>query len=203
MQRPVIEFWFDFGSNYSYLSMMRIGHEAAKRDVGIAWKPFMLGAVFKALGWNGSPFLQQKEKGRYVWRDMARQCAKYGLPWIRPSTFPRRAVLPHRVALIAENEPWGADFCKAIMMRNFAEDQEIDSVDAVSDVLITLQLPAHEVIEAAQMPANKQRLREQTAEAQARGVFGAPTFFVGDEMFWGNDRMEDALELARSEKSRR
>lgn len=198
MSRPEIEFWFDFGSTYSYLSTMRIEHEASLRGLQLRWKPFMLGAVFKALGWHGSPFAAQTAKGRHMWKDMARQCAKFGLAWRQPSSFPRRAVLPHRVVLLAEKEPWVADFCRAVMERNFVHDQDIDGTEAVSATLTSLGLPAREIIKAAEAPWNKQRLREQTDDALERGIFGAPTFFVGDEMFWGNDRMDDAMDLAQS-----
>ena len=78
---PAIEFWFEFGSNYSYLSVMRIEDAARRYGVRIAWKPFLLGPIFRALGMETSPFLLQKEKGAYVWQDMARQCRKYGLRW--------------------------------------------------------------------------------------------------------------------------
>lgn len=196
MPRPVIEFWFDFGSNYSYLSMMRIEEEASVRDIEVIWRPFMLSAIFKAMGWNEAPFLRQPEKRRYVWQDMARQCRKYGLPWTPPTTFPRRAVLPHRVALLGHNAPWMAAFCRAIVHRNFAEDRDIDSVAAVSAVLDALHLPAEAIIHASQAIANKRRLHGQTEEARKRGIFGAPTFFAEGEMFWGNDRLDDALALA-------
>src|SRR5215472_13449501 len=99
-QSPEIEFWFEFGSNYSYLSVMRIEEAARQHDVRITWKPFLLGPIFRALGMENSPFVLQKEKGAYVWRDMERQCRKYGLQWHQPSTFPRLGVLPLRVALI-------------------------------------------------------------------------------------------------------
>ncbi|RZA32377.1 MAG: 2-hydroxychromene-2-carboxylate isomerase, partial [Lysobacteraceae bacterium] len=95
---PPIEFWFEFGSNYSYLSLMRIEALAERAGVPLHWKPFLLGPIFRELGWQSSPFAEQKEKGEYVWRDMARRAAKYGIPFTRPSSFPRRAVLPMRVA---------------------------------------------------------------------------------------------------------
>ncbi|MCP1677207.1 2-hydroxychromene-2-carboxylate isomerase [Natronocella acetinitrilica] len=126
MAQQRLEFWFDFGSTYSYLSAMRIEHEASVRGIAIAWRPFMLGAVFQSLGWQGSPFTAQPAKGRYMWRDMARQCEKFGLTWTQPSNFPRRAVLPHRVALVAEDKPWVGEFCRAVMSRNFADDLELD-----------------------------------------------------------------------------
>ncbi len=191
-----IEFWFEFGSNYSYLSVMRIEDSAARRGVSVKWKPFLLGPIFKSFGWDSSPFVMQKEKGAYVWQDMARQCSKLGLPWARPSTFPRIALLPMRVALLGAEQPWMADYCRMTMMLNFAEDQDINAPEQVAGVLSELGLPAAKIIAEAQGERNKLLLRQQTETAQARGIFGAPTFFVGKEMFWGNDRLDDALALA-------
>lgn len=136
-----IEFWFDFGSNYSYLSTMRIEDEAARRGLRVRWRPFLLGPVFKALGWESSPFVLQKEKGAYMWKDMVRQARKYGVPWTRPSTFPRKAVLPLRVALLAAEQPWVGAFCRQVMLRNFAQDRDIDSPEAVAEVLGARGLP--------------------------------------------------------------
>lgn len=188
-----IDFWFDFGSNYSYLSVMRIEDAAARCDVKIRWRPFLLGPIFKSFGWETSPFLLQKQKGEYMWKDMVRQCRKYGLPWTRPTTFPRRAVLPTRVALLGAEQPWIADFSRKIMLLNFSEDRDVDSPETVGAVLAGLGLAAAEIIRDAQTDQHKLRLREQTAAAQAKGIFGAPTFFVRGEMFWGNDRLDDAL----------
>lgn len=188
-----IEFWFEFGSNYSYLSVMRIEAAAASCGVTVRWKPFLLGPIFRSLGWNTSPFVLQKAKGDYVWVDMARQCRKQGLPWQRPTSFPRASLLPARVALIGADQPWMGAFCRRIMSLNFAEDRAIDDLQQVAEVLEQLQLPAQTIIDAAQSDANKLKLRQQTETAQAKGIFGAPTFFVGDEMFWGDDRLDDAL----------
>lgn len=190
---PSIDFWFEFGSNYSYLSVMRIEAAAARSGVQVRWKPFLLGPIFRSLGWETSPFVLQKAKGEYVWRDMARECRKAGLAWRRPTTFPRTALLPLRVAVLGAERDWMGAYCRRIMSLNFAEDREIDAPDVVADVLGHLGLPAHEILEAALSDANKLRLREQTETAQVKGVFGAPTFFAGDEMFWGNDRLDDAL----------
>ncbi|MDR6391266.1 2-hydroxychromene-2-carboxylate isomerase [Paraburkholderia phenoliruptrix] len=193
-----IEFWFDFGSNYSYLSVMRIEAEAAARGVRILWRPFLLGPIFRALGFDNSPFVLQKEKGAYVWKDMERQCRKYGIALTRPSVFPRAALLAMRVALLGTEREWIAAFCREIMQQNFVHDRDIGSVEVVSEALVTLGLPAQQIVEEAQSDANKLRLREQTEAAAAKGIFGAPTFFAGDEMFWGNDRLEDALDFCYS-----
>jgi 2-hydroxychromene-2-carboxylate isomerase len=188
-----IEFWFDFGSNYSYLSMMRIRALAAGAGVRVQLKPFMLGPIFKTLGWETSPFVLQAMKGKYVWRDMQRQCVKYGLRWQRPSVFPRNALLAARVALLGEGEPWLDAFCEQVMLANFADDREIGDPAVIAAILESLGLDAAALIAAAGTEVCKAALRQRTAEAQARGIFGAPMFFVGDEMFWGNDRLEDAL----------
>ena len=198
-----IEFWFDFGSNYSYLSVMRIEALAAARDVAIDWRPFLLGPVFRRLGFDNSPFVLQKEKGAYVWKDMQRQCRKYGLALTRPSTFPRAALLAMRVAVLGANEPWIGAWCRKIMQLNFVDDRDIGSIDVVKEALDALGLPATSVIDAAQSDANKLRLREQTELAMQRGIFGAPTFFVEGEMFWGNDRLDDALEHCDAPAARR
>jgi 2-hydroxychromene-2-carboxylate isomerase len=196
---PQIEFWFEFGSNYSYLSVMRIEENAHRLGVQVLWKPFLLGPIFRALGMENSPFLLQKEKGAYVWRDMARQCRKYGLRWTQPSVFPRLGVLPLRVALIGANEPWIGAFCRRVMELNFVIDRDIDQPEALAPILMDLGLPAPELLAQGQAESNKNRLRQQTDEAQTRGIFGAPTFFVGSEMFWGNDRLDDALLFAAGE----
>lgn len=201
MPSPALEFWFDLASNYSYLSVMRIEAAAQRAGVAVEWRPFLLGPIFEALGWPAAPFVVQKEKGAYVWQDMRRQCHKYGLPWSQPSEFPRRAVLATRIAVLAANEPWQGAWCREIMVRNYGEDREVDSEAAVTEVLERLGLPARQIIEAALGDANRQRLREATQTARERGIFGAPTFFVGSEMFWGNDRLEDALEMACTKAS--
>ena len=188
-----IEFWFEFGSNYSYLSVMRIEEAATRLGVRINWKPFLLGPIFRSIGWDTSPFVLQKAKGDYDWKDMARQCEKQQLAWTRPSKFPRTALLPLRVALVGAEQDWMGAFCRRVMSLNFAEDREIDTLEVVTDVLAQLGLPPQQIIDEAQSEANKLRLRQQTEAAAGRGIFGAPMFFVGDEMFWGNDRLDDAL----------
>ena len=193
---PEIEIWFDFGSNYSYLSVMRIEDAARRLGVQIVWRPFLLGPIFQALGMQNSPFVLQKEKGAYVWRDMVRQCRKYGLRWKQPTTFPRLGVLPSRIALLGANQPWIGAFCRRVMELNFALDQDINQPDQLTPILAELGLPVADILDQSRQETTKRRLREQTEQARATCIFGAPTFFVGTEMFWGNDRMDDALLFA-------
>ena len=193
-----IEFWFDFGSNYSYLSMMRIRRLAAEAGVQVRLQPFMLGPILKTLGWETSPFVLQAMKGSYVWRDMQRQCARYGLRWRRPSVFPRNALLAARVALQGEGSAWLEAFCEQVMLANFADDREIGDEALIAGILAGLGADSEAVLRAARTDACKAALRARTAEAQDRGIFGAPMFFAGGEMFWGNDRLEEALGHAAS-----
>ncbi len=193
---PRLEFWFEFGSNYSYLAAMRIEELAHNSGVEVDWKPFLLGPIFQKFGWDSSPFVLQPAKGKYMWRDMEREALKYGLPFARPSVFPRVALLPMRVAVFAVEKPWGGEFCRNVMKQNWVDDLDINDEQNVKRALIDLVPDPDSVIAAALSDGNKLRLRSNTEEAYARGVFGAPTIFVGDEMFWGNDRLEDAIAFA-------
>lgn len=205
-----VEFWFDFASVYSFLSVMRIEPLAQSCGVPVRWKPFLLGPIFKTLGWTSSPFLEQPLKVAYMWRDVERHCIKYGLRWRRPSNFPRKTLLATRVALVAAGEPWMGEFCRRIMQMIFAEDRDVEAPEAVSEALTDLPLAnlplvapdASALLAAAQLDDTKARLRQQTEEARIRGIFGAPTFFVGREMFWGNDRLEDAFAVAAPDRTR-
>ncbi|AYH45883.1 2-hydroxychromene-2-carboxylate isomerase [Azoarcus sp. DN11] len=197
MSGPKIEFWYEFASSYSYLSVMRI--EALARDAGVAveWKPFLLGPVFLAMGWNDSPFNIYPPKGRYMWRDLARLAGKYGLPFRLPSCFPRGGLLAARVALQGVAAGWVAEFSRRVMLANFAEDRDIGDTEVVGAILADLGLPAEKLLAAAVTDDNKLALRRQTERASELGMFGAPSFRAGDELFWGNDRLEDALAWAR------
>lgn len=191
-----IDFWFDFASTYSYLAAQRIEPLAAARGVTVAWRPFLLGPVFTAMGWNDSPFNIYPSKGRYMWRDMERLCKQYGLPLKKPSKFPRNGLRPARVICAHPDAVWIPDFVRAVFTAGFAEDQDIGEREVVAGLLRTLGLDADALIAAAESPAGKERLKRQTEEAFKLDIFGAPTFIVDGEMFWGNDRLEQALAWA-------
>ncbi|HQZ02825.1 MAG TPA: 2-hydroxychromene-2-carboxylate isomerase [Thauera sp.] len=197
MSRPVVEFWYEFASTYSWLSVMRIEPLAEAAGVQLEWKPFLLGPVFMAMGWSDSPFNIYPPKGRYMWRDLERLAARHQLPFRKPSGFPRNSMLAARVALLGVNEGWVAPFSRAAMNANFAEDRDIGQRAVIADILLAQGLDADAVIERALADPNKLALRQQTAHAAELGLFGAPSFRVGEELFWGNDRLEDALDWAR------
>jgi 2-hydroxychromene-2-carboxylate isomerase len=135
MEREPLEFWFEFASTYSYPAAMRIEELAAEAKISIRWRPFLLGPIFAAQGWADSPFNLYPVKGRYMWRDLARLCEKYELPFRRPRMFPRSGLLAARVALWAAREPWCPSFVRAIYRANFAEDRDIARPEIVAEIL--------------------------------------------------------------------
>jgi 2-hydroxychromene-2-carboxylate isomerase len=189
-----LDFWFDFASTYSYLAAMRIGPLSASTGVTVRFRPFLLGPIFKAQGWDSSPFNLYEAKGRHMWRDLERQCADLGLPFRRPDPFPQQSLLAARMALVGLSADWGEAFCLAVFRAEFVEGRRIDRADVLRDILAALKLDPEKALATAQADANKTALRRQTEEAQRLGIFGAPTFVTPDgELFWGNDRLRRAL----------
>jgi len=191
-----IAFWYEFGSTYSYLSASRIEDVARTAGVAVRWRPFLLGPIFAKLGWNDSPFNLQPAKGRYMWRDMERLCAAYALPFRRPSVFPRNGLVAARIAILAAGEGWCPDWTRTVFAANFAQDADISETSVLSGLLEVMGQEPGRVLGEADAPENKERLRAQTAEAEAAGIFGAPSFVVDGELYWGNDRLGDAIARA-------
>jgi len=192
-----LEFWFEFASTYSYPAAARIEALARVHGVELRWRPFLLGPIFQAQGWNDSPFNIYEAKGRYMWRDLARICDAAQLPLKRPSVFPRNGLTAARVARAFETEAWLPEFVRSVYRANFAFDQDISDAQVIGSILERLGQSPESVLGAANSADNKAALRSQTEGAIRLGVFGAPSFSVGDELFWGNDRLEQALEWAR------
>lgn len=193
-----LEFWYEFASTYSYPAAMRIERLAEEAGVDVRWRPFLLGPIFKAFGWNDSPFNIFAAKGRYMWRDLKRVCAAEGLPLkLPPVKFPQNGLKAARLALYGEREGWTPAFTRAVFAANYAEQKDISEDATLRAILEALGVDADVAFEAANTPANKDALKQQTEEAPARGLFGAPSFIVGDELFWGNDRLESALQWAK------
>ena len=197
--RKSVEFWFEFASTYSYLSVMRIEKEADARGVETIWRPFLLGPIFAQQGWDTSPFKVYPNKGSYMLRDMHRRAEKYALSFNYPKPgddrFPQHSVLAARMALVALKHEWGKEFCKRVYAAQFVKGADI------SDRVILEELVSDfgsdlDIGEEAERLKIKTLLRVNTDRAQELGIFGAPSFTVGDELFWGDDRLEDALDWA-------
>lgn len=194
---PTLDFWFEFASTYSYPAAMRIAPLAAASGVSLRWRPFLLGPIFKAQGWDNSPFNLYPAKGRYMWRDLARICDALSLPFVQPSTFPQNTLVAARVAMVGLAQDWGEDFCRAVYACEFGEGRNIAEPASIAAVLTALGQDAKAAMQQAQSEEIKSALRAQTEQAQRLGIFGAPSFVTADgEMFWGNDRLEAALAWA-------
>jgi 2-hydroxychromene-2-carboxylate isomerase len=192
-----LQFWFDLASTYSYVAALRIEQACARTSVPLVWKPFLLGPIFsQQLGISDSPFNANPVRGRYMWRDLERLCAKYGLSWRRPSVFPRSSVLAARVACAGATEGWGPQFVRAAFRANFAEDRDIADPATLSGLLAEVAVEPSPTLERAVSPEVRAGLRANTAEAMQIGIFGAPSFVVSGELFFGQDRLEDAVEWA-------
>ena len=192
----MLDFFFEFASTYSYPAALRIDAVARTAGVTVRWRPFLLGPIFRTQGYDTSPFNVQEAKGRYMWRDLARTCENLGLPFRRPEPFPQNGLLAARVAHVGLDEGWGEVFCRAVFTAEFAQRLEIGNEAVLRDLLVGLAQQPDAILARARSDEIKTRLRATTEEAQRLGIFGAPNFVVGDELFWGNDRLEQAIRYA-------
>ncbi len=188
------QFWFEFASTYSYPAAMRIESLALTHRVDIEWNAFLLGPVFKAHGWNDSPFNIYPAKGKYMWRDMERICDSLSIPFRRPSVFPRNGLLAARIATRFKASMWIANFVRAIYRANFADDLDIGDSAVVAGGLTQLGLDSNEIFATANSDESKLLLRSQNDNAVQLNIFGAPSFVANGELFWGNDRLEQAFQ---------
>ena len=196
---PTMEFWFDFASTYSYLTAMRIEPLAAAARVEIAYRPFLLGPIFKAQGLTTSPFVVNPAKGRYMARDIARIAAARGLDFHIPDPFPAHSLIAARIGMVAEAEGWIGAFARAVFAAEFAGREDIASTEVLGRIVTSLGHDPARIFEATGSTEAKAALRARTEAAAEKGIFGAPTFLTEDgEMFWGDDRLEPALAWANS-----
>src|SRR3954451_106560 len=194
---PALEFFYEFASTYSYIAAMRIAPLAQAAGVTLRWRPFLLGPIFKAQGWDTSPFNLYPAKGCYMVRDCVRQCAELGVAFRLPEPFPQNSLLASRVALVGLDEGWGEDFSRAVYRAEFAEGRNIGEPAVITEIIQALGRDSTAALARAQSDDIKGRLRTNTEEAQRVGIFGAPSFIAAGELFWGNDRLERALAFAR------
>lgn len=197
MASRTIEYWFEFASTYSYLSTMRLPEMAKAAGVKVVWRPFLLGPIFKAQGWDTTPFKIYAVKGTYMWRDMERRAGQQGLEFHPPEPFPQHSLLAARVAQATPDGSAKVAFCQNIYLAEFSARQDISDPAVVAACAQAAKLPA-DILDQAQTDENKHALRLATEEAGRKGIFGAPSFVIGEELFWGDDRLEDALAWAQS-----
>jgi 2-hydroxychromene-2-carboxylate isomerase len=196
--RPIVEMFFDFASTYSYLAATQIESVAARAGAEVRWRPMVLGAVFKATG-NDMP-ARVPAKAAYMVHDLERWAKRYGIPFKMSPYWPMPTVAAERLCLVADEHGLAGPFALATFAAVWAEGRDINQPDELVRLAGAVGLDPKAALERAQSPEIKDRLRANTDEAVRRGAFGAPAIFVGDELFWGNDRLhfvEEAL-AARS-----
>ena len=201
-RRPTLEFWYEFASTYSYLAAMRIEALAEAAGVEMRWRPFLLGPIFAAQGWNNSPFNLYPAKGRNMWRDLDREAARLSLPPVtRPNPFPQNSLSATRAATYGADQDWLVPFSKSVFEAAYAKGVSIAEPQAVAALLDRLGLDGPAILKSASSEANKGRLKVVGEEARSRGIYGAPSFLTEDgELFWGNDRLEQALAWAAGDR---
>lgn len=184
-----IDFYFDFSSPYGYLASERIEAVAQRHGRALHWHPMLLGVAFKATG--TAPLTSIPVKGAYSEHDMARSARYLGIPFRLPEPFPVGTQLAARAFLwLQDQDPDRAvAFAHACYRAYFAEGVNIADLGRLLDVAAGLGLDKDRVSEVVNDPAMKERLKAGVDRALARGVFGSPFFFVGDEPFWGVDRL--------------
>jgi 2-hydroxychromene-2-carboxylate isomerase len=200
MPKPILSFWYEFASTYSWLAAERIEALAAAADVEVDWRPFLLGPIFVAQGWQSSPFNVYAAKGANMWRDIERYCLLMDLPPpTRPEPFPQNGLLAARVATALPDAARPA-FSRAVYRAEFAKAQPIADRAVIAQVLRGCGVDAEATLAVAESAENKAALRAATDEAAAHGIYGAPSFVTpSGELFWGNDRLEQALAWTKRE----
>ena len=191
-----LEIWFEFASTYSYLTVSRAEGVLQRAGLEFEWRPFLLGPIFRDKGVDTSPFVLDPVKGGYMWRDVARRAAGYGLPFVRPQIFPMNGLKAARVMTAALDEPWCGAFAREVFAAQFAEGADISDESVLRDALRRCGVDPDGWMARAGDAGTKARLRSLTEQARGHGIFGAPSFRVGDELLWGDDRLEDAVAWA-------
>jgi 2-hydroxychromene-2-carboxylate isomerase len=191
-----IDFWFSIGSTYTYLTVMRLPDCIAKQGLTVCWRPFNVRTIL--VEQNNIPFAGKPVKAAYMWRDIERRAGKHGLPVKVPAPYPLEQLpLANLVALLGMQEGWGQEYVAATYRRWFQDGQPAGSDPNLSESLREIGQDPNRVIETATSPAIGDALALETERAKGLGVFGAPTFIVDGEVFWGDDRLEDAVSWAR------
>ena len=191
-----IDFWFTMGSTYSFLSVMRLEELARSTGIPFHWRPFHLLIILQEM--SHVPFADKPAKLAYMWKDIERRAAKYDIPVHVPAPYPaRQSIRANLVALVGMREGWGPNFTRAAYRRWFQLGQETGSEPNVSDSLREIGEDPCRVLRLAEADDTVAALKAETDEARALGIFGSPTFSVGGELFWGDDRLDDAVAHVR------
>lgn len=192
-----IDFWYSIGSTYSYLSVMRLPEVARTAGCQFRWRPFNVRHIMVAQ--NNIPFKDKPVKAAYMWRDVQRRARRYGLSPIIPAPYPLAGlVFANQVAIIGAEEGWAEDYTRATYRRWFEHAEPAGEEPNVSASLREIGQDPARILPLAASDVAVEALAKATDEAMQLGVFGSPTFVVDQEVFWGDDRLEDAIHWAET-----
>jgi 2-hydroxychromene-2-carboxylate isomerase len=202
MAMPRIDFWFTMGSTYSYLSVLRLADVVRSTGMTFRWRPFHLLIILQEM--KHIPFADKPAKSAYMWRDVERRAAMYDIPVKLPTPYPaKRSVVANLVALVGMREGWGEDFVRGAYRRWFQNGQETGCEPNVSESLREIGQDPERVLALANSDDTNAALTAETDIARELGIFGSPTFTVDRELFWGDDRLDDAISWCRFKRVRR
>ena len=194
--------WLSIGSTYTFLTALRLEKKKKSENLNLLIKPFSIRNIMKAQ--NNIPFPPEKEeKTRYMWRDIERRAKKHGLPVPKtPVPYPlQKFDLANKIGLVANKEGWYLEYFRETYKVWFLEGKEAGSEQNLEETFKNLGKNFVQVIDKSQEKAIADEYNHNTEEALNKGIFGAPSFCVENEIFWGDDRLEDAIEFLReSEK---
>ncbi|MHA6645959.1 DsbA family protein [Mesorhizobium sp. A623] len=191
----VIDFWYSIGSTYTYLSVMRLDDVIRSTGAAFRWRPFNVRHIM--VEQNNIPFKGKPVKAAYMWRDIQRRAHQYGLLPTIPAPYPLPGlVLANQIAVLGGAEGWAERYTRAAYRRWFEDGEPAGEEPNISASLKDAGQDPERVLGLAQSAAIVAALSEATEAAKAQGVFGSPTFVVAGEVFWGDDRLDDAIRWA-------
>lgn len=195
---PRIDFWFSMGSTYTYFAVMRTDRVASERGVDVSWRPFNVRYTIGKMASDYRPFTGKPMKLAYMWRDMARRSQRYGLSPQLPAPYSLDDItIPNRIAIVGMREGWGTAYAKEAYRRWFELGEPADKEANISKSIKAVGQDPARVVALANAQEARDELLNASEEAHQLGIFGAPTFVVDGEVFWGDDRLEDALDWAK------
>jgi 2-hydroxychromene-2-carboxylate isomerase len=196
MAASPVDFWFTMGSTYTYLTAMRLPAVERSQGISFRWRPFHLLAILAEM--KHVPFADKPAKSAYMWRDLERRAGMYGIALRVPAPYPvKQSATANRVGIVGMQEGWGREFVQAAYRRWLQLGQETGSDPNVSESLREIGQDPGRVLEIANGEEVNKMLTAETDVARSLGIFGSPTFSVDGELFWGDDRLEDAISWHR------
>ena len=192
-----IDFYFSIGSTYTYLSVTRIIDVEKKHLVKFNWIPFSVRSIMKEM--NNIPFPKDKiNKVNYMWRDIERRAEGYGFFAKTPVPYPLTEFdLANKLAILGLKEGWGVDYIRLTYKRWFQEGKEPATEPNISEIFKELKIDKEKAIKDANTSEIEKQYLKNTESARENKVFGSPSFIVNSEIFWGDDRMEDAIKWSK------